>query len=228
MFHPKRFLLLGSLGILLCAGLVFTFSPKAPSAHAACSQGCANNPCPPGLSENDSSNNTSWVEVLQFALNSKENSTSHGFSFSTFPLSIDGNFGSMTETGVVAFQNWANISGGGGAVGDRTWAALGFCNGTIHQTEMSVASGTTCPQGQSESSSDPVFVMAIQDLLNQDYSFFSFSTSSPDTWAPFLASDGSFGTQTHNAVADWQAFEGISGGGGAVGDRTWRSLEMCY
>src|ERR1051326_4987216 len=141
MFHPKRFLLLFSISILLLAGLVFTFSPKAPSAYAACSQGCANNPCPSSLSESDSSNNTSWVEVLQFALNSVE--TNANFTFSTFPLSIDGNFGAKTEAAVVAYQHFVHISGGGGVVGDRTWTQLGFCGGHIHQIEGSVASGTT-------------------------------------------------------------------------------------
>ena len=71
-----------------------------------------------------------------------------------------------------------------------------------------------------------VFVQAIQDLLNIDFDNFIFSNA-PENFHPFLASDGIFGSDTKAAVVDFQDGEGISGGGGVVGQRTWSEMRMC-
>lgn len=231
MSSLKRCLLLGSIVMLLLTGCLGTFSAKAPTAHAACSQGCADNPCPPSQSENNSGNNTSWVEVIQFALNSKEEIFRNvGYTFPHWPLTIDGDFGPNTETAVANWQAFDGITGGGGVVGDRTWESLTMCPGDFSRGPANISVGTTCPPSQSENSSsnNPVFVQAIQDMLNELHRSDSLSASFPASWSPFLASDGSFGSQTHNAVIDWQSQMSISNGGGVVGTRTWQSFNMCW
>lgn len=241
--HPsKRISLLG--GILLAAGLLFALTPTAStafaatrgaanaskasastapafslrpaSASAACESSCSINGCPPG--EADGAIND-WVAVIQFRLN---------FLIGA-GLTTDGHFGSATKTAVTNFQNDVGISNGGGAVGDRTWSAMGFCLGfsTIFLGDSGTTSKTICPAAESNGGSDdPIFVTAIQDLLNVDYNAGVFPNS-PNNFKPYLASDGSFGPLTQNAVNDFQLAVGISGGGGAVGQRTWSELGMC-
>lgn len=167
-----------------------------------------------------------WVEVIQFRLNdlSREHEPHLGI------LSVDGSFGPNTEAEVAQFQQDENIQGGGGAVGDRTWSALGFCPGNTATFGISgTTSRTNCPPSQSNggSGNDKNFVQAIQDLLNLDFSAGVF-TQNPDSFNPYLTSDGDFGSLTHSAVVDFQNAANISGGGGAVGQRTWSEPGMCY
>jgi peptidoglycan hydrolase-like protein with peptidoglycan-binding domain len=216
----KRIFLLGSI-LLLAAGL-FTFGPMNSSKAFAASI----NGCPPTQTENSSGNNSSWVEVLQYNLNGIHQVTT--FSFSTYPLTIDGSFGAKTETAVNAYQTWANISGGNGVVGSLTWSALGFCPGySGHYADWGLAGpGTVCPPTQSENSSsnDAIFVKAIQDMLNLDYHYGYISKQS---WTPYLSSDGSFGAQTKAAVIDFQNSLSLSPDG-AVGPQTWAEFGMCF
>jgi hypothetical protein len=89
MSYSKRFLLLGSI-FLLAAGW-FAFGPHDVSkAFAASINGCL-----PTLTANRSSNNSSWVEVLQYTLTTiavEEGS----YQFITYSSSVDGSFGPNT------------------------------------------------------------------------------------------------------------------------------------
>lgn len=241
MHRSKHFLILGS--ILLAASLLLALTPAAAFAattgahsasrtstmtHAAipdaCSSSCAINNCPPGEGVGDMND---WVKVIQFRLNSLDGAG----------LNVDGDFEQQTQAAVTTFQHNAGISGGGGAVGDRTWAAMGFCTGFLFSFGFSgTNSNTHCPPGQSDGGSNNMtFVEALQALLNVDYDapnlthnpHFVIFTNSPDNFHPFLAFDGIFGSNTKAAVTDFQDAQGISGGGGAVGNRTWSELGMC-
>jgi peptidoglycan hydrolase-like protein with peptidoglycan-binding domain len=197
--------------------------------------GYANNDCPPGQSLNGSTNDANWVRVIQYRLDYAYFALSFPY-FNTHPfLSIDGSYGQQTYDAVVAYQSFEAISGGSGAVGNRTWASLGFCQSTVanafHSFEYSAASDPTCPAGQSMNASGNTseFVAALQDLLNQEYFNHpsAYSTTSPKSWDPYLNSDGSFGSQTFGAVYDYQYSNRVDNGGGAVGNRTWAMLGMC-
>jgi transcriptional regulator with XRE-family HTH domain len=215
---PKRNLLVALTILLLVVVVGFgvrscmVFSPLA-----SCPPSCTHpiNSCPKSLVEGA---HNAWVKVLQYRLNYDLGSN----------LPVDGSFGSATKAAVTTFQSRAGISGGGGVVGERTWAAMGFCLGF---SNIIRTSGTTtlanCPPGQGNGDRDTsTFVQAIQDLLNIDF-YTSVFPDSPDSFPAFLTSDGSFGLQTQHAVTDFQDALGISRGGGAVGQRTWSELGMC-
>jgi peptidoglycan hydrolase-like protein with peptidoglycan-binding domain len=225
----KRFLFLGCVSIFL-ASFLFFVSSQAPVAHAA-----AINGCPPTQTENSGSNNTSWVQVIQYVLNAEGHYGSDGragsFTFPNWPLAIDGSFGSKTYTAVVDFQKWAGISSDG-QVGPQTWAEMGFCyNGSYTSPRYldGLYSNETCPPTQSENGSinNAVLVEAIQDTLNVLYFKIPGYTTSPKSWTPYLTSDGSFGAQTYAAVYDWTAYFGPTATG-VVNAQTWLSLDMCY
>lgn len=228
MSNRKRFLLLfGSF--LLMTSFMFTFNfIHVPIAHAA-----ALNGCPPSQSEGNGNNNSSWVEVIQYTLNSYEKNST--LRFPNYPLAIDGGFGTNTRTAVGDFQNWTGISGGNSVVGNRTWAAMGLCNDPpyTHTRGFNGGAETTCPPTQSENSGSnaPIFVEALQDILNINYleihNLGGFSNTYPRAWTVYLSSDGSFGPQTYNAVYDWQWFD-VGSPDGIVGPATWSSLYMCY
>ena len=231
MSNSKRFLLLGSISMLLLTGLLFPFSLKTPSlAHAASINGC-----PANESENGSGNNSSWVEVIQYTLNAAHgygnNNYIGNFTFPNWPLAVDGSFGPKTYTAVVDFQKWVHISSDG-VVGPQTWAAMGFCldgSSTSPRYIDGLYSNETCPPTQSENSSSnsAILVQAVQDTLNVNYAELSGYTTSPKSWTPYLASDGSFGSQTYAAVYDWTAYFGPKATG-VVNAQTWMSLGMCY
>lgn len=238
----KRFFLLG--GVLLVASLFSALTPVASAAFAAttgthsasrastlthtapsrlapdvCPPSCANpiNMCPP-LQEEGNSN--TWVKVIKFRLNRLDGA---GLD------ATDSIFSPKTKDAVVAFQNKNGITDGGGAVGDRTWSAMGFCRGFEHLFITFPTTRTQCPPDQSNgsSSNNMVFVLAIQALLNIDFDNVLFPNT-PDNFHPFLAFDGQFGPNTKAAVIDFQNAVGISGGGGVVGQRTWSALGMCF
>ncbi|HEU5377534.1 MAG TPA: peptidoglycan-binding protein [Ktedonobacteraceae bacterium] len=250
----KRFFLLG--GVLLVASLFSALTPVASTAFAAttgthsasrastlshtassrlapdiCPPSCAKpiNDCPPSQQEGSPIND--WVKIIQFRLNAFRKLNLFPGSPDSYhnPLNIDGDFGSDTKAAVVDFQDQAGITDGGGAVGDRTWSAMGFCLGfsSIFLSNSGTTSLTSCPPSQSDGGSNTlIFVKAIQDLLNTDFDKFIFSNA-PENFHPFLASDGTFGSDTKAAVVDFQDGEEISGGGGEVGQRTWSELRMC-
>ena len=254
MHRSKHIVLLS--GILLVASLFFTLTPVASTAFAAtngmhatstastlftasshlvpdsCPPTCANpiNACPPSQ---QSGNNNNWVKVIQFRLNTLREQGAFSGSPNSYPnpLSTDGLFGQNTKDAVIDFQNAAGISGGGGVVGDRTWSAMGFCLGfsLIFLGTSGTTSLTNCPPSQSDGGSNTsIFVQASQDLLNIDFNNGTVFSNSPDNFHPFLTSDGIFGSDTKAAVVDFQDAVGISGGGGAVGQRTWSELGMCF
>jgi peptidoglycan hydrolase-like protein with peptidoglycan-binding domain len=206
------------------------FSPLA--ASTACSQSCSINACPPSQSENNSGNITEWVKMIQFRLNwiHDAGTVPNRPDPVSWPLATDGSFGSETLHAVINFQDFMGITGGNGVVGDRTWSAMGFCLGfqIVGNLWILGTGGSTCPPSQSMGgNNDSVLVQAIQDALNLDYQD-GFFHNSPNDFDPYLASDGSFGQLTKNAVLDFQAREGITNGGGVVGQRTWSDFGLCY
>jgi len=221
MSYSKRFLLLGSI-LLLAAGW-FTFgSHTAPKAFAASINGC-----PPTLKENSSSNNSSWVEVLQYTLNSIA-AEEQSYQFTTYPLSVDGSFGPNTEVAVDTWKSYWDFNSyeGTGVVGPVTWSSLGLCLGasSIYFHGNSVTHGN-CPSTLSNGSSG-ILVIALQDMLDTNLAAGGFSDT-PDPFTVYLANDGSFGPQTEDATVDFQHASGIQDNG-EVGPQTWDYLGMCY
>jgi peptidoglycan hydrolase-like protein with peptidoglycan-binding domain len=216
MSHSKRILLLGS--ILLTATLLFTFNlMRSSTASAAVAIGC-----PP--SESRGADNT-WVKVIQYRLNGLENNDV--FFFTTFPLATDGSFGQNTYRAVVTFQGSQGISGGGGVVGNRTWAALGLCTGYPAEVPSgNTYGGTICPPTESYGSNN-TYVNALQHMLNMDKYEGRISNTHPRSWGFPLSQDGSFGSQTKNAVIDFQSANHLRQDG-IVGHNTWVALGMCY
>jgi peptidoglycan hydrolase-like protein with peptidoglycan-binding domain len=208
MSHPKRLILLGS--ILLLAGSLFVFVPTSSIAHAA-----SINACPPTQSQGASN---TWVQVIQFKLNN--------YHLGGTPVAVDGVFGPKTKAAVVDLQNAFGISGGGGVVGTRTWSVLDFCPGWNQAGRIYGTGATgTCPPTLSNGSSG-VWVQALQDTLNFYYPGV-YPDNYPDSFTPYLSSDGSFGAQTYHAVVNFQYALGLSDDG-IVGPQTWRDLYMCY
>lgn len=196
-------------------------SPRSSSSAlpllALCPPSCTHpiNSCPQNLAVGA---NNVWVKVLQYRLNYYLGSN----------LQVNGSFDAATRAAVTTFQNRARIPKGGGEVRDRTWAAMGFCLGF---PPVIRTSGTTallnCPPKQSNGVHNmPIFVQAIQDMLNIDL-YTSIFSDSPESFSAFLGSNGNFGPQTLYAVTDFQHALGISGDSGHVGQKTWSELGMC-
>jgi peptidoglycan hydrolase-like protein with peptidoglycan-binding domain len=222
MSKCKRFLLLGSISMLLLAGCLFTFGTKAPIAHAAYSESC-----PPSQSYG---NNNTWVQVIQFTLNA-----GGGTDLPHYPLATDGNFRQNTKDAVDWWQhNIMHITDGGDVVGDRTWSSMGFCTGfsSIFYHTGSPTNFSLCP-GPLSNPSNGLWVQALQQMLNIDAVAPSYITFGPipktyngDNWWP-LKLDGSFGTHTENAVKALQHTNLITVDG-SVGNQTWNAMAMCY
>lgn len=224
MHRSRRFFVLSSLLMLVCS--LFAVVPMgtafaAPvSSHIQAAPMATNpvNACPPQLSVNSPPKDT-WVAVLQFRLDNILNAG----------LQADGDFGAKTQAAVKKLQSQEFITVDG-VVGNETWGIIGFCNpgGNVFLGDTGSTSQTDCPPAQSENASGntKIYVEAIQDLLNIDFSQGKFKAS-PKAFTPYLISDGDFGPQTEAAVVDFQDTVGISGGGGVVGQRTWSELGMC-
>ncbi len=218
MATRKRFLLLA--GILLIAATMFTFGPMRSATALAAP--AASDPCPPN--QNTGSNDT-WVQVLQFTLNSFD---WHGvIKFKYFPLATDGDFGSQTTTDVHEYQQ--DVMGiSPGEVGEKTWGSLGFCTVFTGQSfgHYGVSGGTHCPGTLSEGSSG-TWVQALQYALNVDADSTAIPINYGNTvWAP-LATDGSFGSLTKAGVQALQQEFHITTDG-SVGPQTWGVMAFCY
>jgi hypothetical protein len=142
MFHPKRVLYLGSISILLLAGLLFVAHTQlTPTAHA---NGCntvaesylANgafwqpnwkNTCTVSETANSDSN---AVYGIQLDVNDSGLNDPQTGNHCTVGM-VDGEFGGNTKTGVECFQKaWNAVHGFNitvdGIVGPQTWIALSY------------------------------------------------------------------------------------------------------
>ena len=127
-----------------------------------------------------------------------------------YSLSVDGIFGSGTDTAVRDFQRKHGMVGDGIA-GPKTWAALEKVG-----SGSSGSSGSSSGSGSSNSSHATVSygstgsdVTALQQMLNKaGYS---------------LSVDGIFGSGTDTAVRDFQRKHGMVGDG-IAGPKTWAAL----
>jgi len=118
MFRSKRILYLGSISLLVLSSLMFIAHTKlAPTAHAASCNTVAtgdwSNNCQ--VSEGNISN---FVYGIQQAINVSGDGCS--------ALTVDGDFGPATKTGVKCFQAVANFPTNeqDGIVGQMTWGAM--------------------------------------------------------------------------------------------------------
>ncbi len=218
MSMRKRFLLLfGSF--LLMAALVFTFNfTHVPAASAAYSE-----TCPPSQSQGS---NDTWVQVIKFRLNALRYNGI--FNFAQYPLTTNGNFDGNTESAVDAYQhNVMSITDGGGVVGTRTWASLGFCTGFSGQSYSTTYwpfGPTSCP-GTLSNGNSSTWVQALQQALNIDATI-SHNPISKGSWWP-LTLDHVFGANTQAAVESLQAANSLSQDG-IVGSQTWQKMGMCW
>ncbi|HZR44385.1 MAG TPA: peptidoglycan-binding domain-containing protein [Ktedonobacteraceae bacterium] len=122
MSKSKRFLLLGSLGLALLAGLMFTSATSG--SRAAFAAGC--NSTATGSWSNNCQTSQGNISLFTVAIQtvvtfSGTGCTTHG---------IDGNFGSNTFNGVKCFQGKHHLAQDG-IVGPKTWTAL---EGTLRCT----------------------------------------------------------------------------------------------
>jgi Putative peptidoglycan binding domain len=244
MHRSHRFVVVGS--ILLVASLFFAVTSFASNAFGAtqsthndsrasaitrtsassrlalntsCPPSCPNpiNACPPTLQQGSTG---TWVQILDYKLNNAD--------YAGTPLSISTSFTASTKTAVENFQRGVHIPVDG-TVGPQTWSYMLFCVAYPLNTVPNRLNTTAhCPAGLSENNKVLTWVMALQDRINFVF-YVGDMANSPDRFTPFLASDGVFGAQTKDAVVDLQyAFGQGASGGGAVGNRTWNDLAMCY
>jgi peptidoglycan hydrolase-like protein with peptidoglycan-binding domain len=145
-------------------------------------------------------------------------------------LTIDGSFGHDTNAVVHNYQlDVMNVKDGGDVVGDRTWGSLGFCPAFPAQVPSAQKhTGNNCPAVtlSSTGSNDPLWVKALQDVLNMDgYEGAMPKSYTNDAWWP-LGVDGSFGIHTTNAVEDFQHANSLTQNG-VVDTGTWQAMGMC-
>jgi peptidoglycan hydrolase-like protein with peptidoglycan-binding domain len=117
MSYFKRFLLLGSLAVVLLASLVFTFTIGASGTAFASAQSC-NSVATGNWSNNctvSEGNISNFVVAIQTAIN--ESNTGCG------RLSVDGDFGPATLAAVKCYQGKKKLSVDG-IVGPQTWGKM--------------------------------------------------------------------------------------------------------
>lgn len=102
MSYFKRFLLLGSLGLALLAGLLFTSATSG--SHAALASGC--NSTAAGAWSNNCQTSQGNLSLFTVAIQTVVNFSGTGCSTGT----IDGNFGQNTVNGVKCFQGKHNLT----------------------------------------------------------------------------------------------------------------------
>lgn len=194
------------------------------------------NDCPASISQGQNSQG-SWVDVAKYALNSAKARGVFGTTSPkawTFPLQINGKFDQTMTYAVFDFQSAEGLSGGGGQIGDRTWSRLGFCEADFKDANAAGQNQNNCPDPLNTTSSTQVWDTALQDLLNftyvsKEYKVYVVLQPSGFYFLPYLTLTGQFGTNTYDAVVDYQYGVGIgSSGNGQVGNRTWSELGMCY
>lgn len=219
MFNPKRFLLLGSIGMLFLSSLLFTFNYRVPIAHAAYSESC-----PPSQSYG---NQNTWVQVIQFDLDA--------WGGVPHVVTPNGDFNQDTKDDVHWYQNTVmGITDGGDVVGDRTWSSMGFCTGfsPIQYKTQGAFGFANCPATLANGNAG-TWVKALQQALNVDAAIPSDPFYVPIsksyqgvTWWP-LTIDGVFGTNTEDAVKSLQNTNGLTQDG-IVGTHTWGVMWMCH
>lgn len=114
MFHHKRFLLLGSIGVFLLAGLMLTFNTRVSSTAFA--SGC--NTVATGSWSNNCTISEGNISNMVYTIQQLIDETGH-----CVPITVDGDFGPNTFNAVKCFQAFKNLAPDG-IVGPLTWGAL--------------------------------------------------------------------------------------------------------
>ena len=135
-----------------------------------------------------------------------------------------GVFGESTRAAVVRFQNIFNLAADG-IVGKSTWNKLSYLYTSVTRLAeldsegTSLGIGTVPPSSVLRIGSSGQDVITLQYLLNMAAEF--------NSAIPAPAQDGSFGTETQQAVAAFQNAAGLSSDG-IVGPLTWQALYDTY
>lgn len=135
-----------------------------------------------------------------------------------------GVFGSSTQAAVTRFQDIFNLSADG-IVGKATWYRISRLYAAVARLAELDSEGTTLGigtvppgsvLGQGARGTD---VITLQYLLNVAAEFYPY--------VPSVSQDGIFGSQTRQAVMDFQNAMGLRADG-IVGANTWRALYDVY
>ena len=135
-----------------------------------------------------------------------------------------GIFGESTRAAVAKFQSIFNLSSDG-VVGKATWNKLSYLYTSVARLAeldsegTSLGIGTVPPSSVLRIGSSGQDVITLQYLLNMAAEF--------NSAIPAPAQDGSFGTETQQAVAAFQNAAGLSSDG-IVGPLTWQALYDTY
>lgn len=127
-------------------------------------------------------------------------------------LSVDGRFGSNTNSAVLRFQKQFGLSADG-AVGVNTWNRLNTVYAGLSATRVRVITpypGTLIRQG------------ARGDSVRFVQSYISAVGRQTGRWLP-VTIDGIFGSGTQAAVRSFQAYAGLNPDG-IVGSLTWSRM----
>lgn len=119
MSNRKRFLLLGSIGVFLLAGLMLTSYTREPSTAFA--NGC--NTVATGNWSNNCTVSQGNISNFVYAIQEDINGYITGTGLCGPTLTVDGNFGTKTESAVKCFQYQAVLKQDG-IVGPQTWQDL--------------------------------------------------------------------------------------------------------
>ena len=137
-------------------------------------------------------------------------------------IAIDGNFGILTENAVKAFQATYGLPVTG-VIDAVTWYYMyNVYSGIIENIPQIYTEGVTVPFPGIvlEIGSEGNAVRLLQNYLN--YIAGSFSD------IPVVPVTGYYGTQTENAVTQFQNLFGIAGDRGVVTGLTWKAITDVY
>lgn len=127
----------------------------------------------------------------------------------------DGIFGSGTKTAVTQFQRYANLSADG-IVGERTWDAM---IGTLRSLGISPSIPVASQSFYLTMGNTGLDVYKMQQYLN--------AISVSDRCLRAISADGTFGSETRQAVTQFQYLNNLTADG-IIGANTWDTIIRRY